>query len=88
MLFLFIISIIIIYIMLYLFFNYLKWANSYYEFHDQKNLEISLGVYKETTDVDYSFLLPTRAVKDSYKLINFWIQYYYTKTNLYLKRII
>lgn len=74
---------ILVYIsLLILYYFYLKWSLNYYPQYDLAAM---------VTDQDYchhnnkcntaklSFLLPSRAVADSFKPLNFWINYYYYK---------
>lgn len=61
-----ILGIIVSLILMYLFFTYLKWSNDYYSQMNQPK-----------ADSTYSFLLPPRCVSESYKVITFWLQYYW-----------
>ena len=67
-------------LILYIYIQWIKWANTYYDTYDNQQLQVSLQVYNSTPlDIIYGKLLPSRSVKDSYKFINFWTRYYYIR---------
>ena len=65
-------AIIISILLVYLFSLYLVWSLAQY------SNDSSLGSSGST------LLLPPRSVADSYKYVNFWLQYYLAKNNITL----
>jgi hypothetical protein len=63
----FILGLIVCIVLLYLYFLYLRWADSY-----RTNMQFDTSLQNSF----YANLLPPAYVSDSYKYVNFWINYY------------
>ena len=66
-------------ILVYSFFLYLKWGSEYSGIKEDRDRKKELSIYNPDKDPnpDHDLFAPSTALIDSYKYINFWINYYY-----------
>ncbi len=63
------------------FFFYLKWCSDTYDLLDSQITSYSIDEYKKNLSENGAYLLP-EFLSDTYKPINWFIVYYWTKANI------